>query len=134
MLYFKFLYWILIKGITAVVGGRPKPVPCLKLFSFLYPKSKMDAKIEMNEQVIIKMIIHLRGIRWNMKVKDKLLKIVKLFLTGTTPPHPRPSPQSVVSFRSTWITELAWDVCAMCNDTVVLKWRQERLKEFVRGA
>ena len=46
-----------IKGITAVVGGRPKPVPCLKLFSFLYPKSKMDAKIEMNEQVIIKGIV-----------------------------------------------------------------------------
>ncbi|XP_023335725.1 uncharacterized protein LOC111706988 [Eurytemora carolleeae] len=39
-------------GITVVVGGRPKPVPCLKLYSFLYPKSKMDAKIEMNEQIV----------------------------------------------------------------------------------
>ena len=48
----------------------------------------MDAKIEMNEQVIIKMIIHLRGIRWNMKVKDKFLKIVKRYLTGTTPLPP----------------------------------------------
>jgi len=25
-------------GITAAIGGRPKPSPCLKLFSFLYPK------------------------------------------------------------------------------------------------
>ena len=39
-------------GITAVVGGRPKPVPCLKLFSFLYPKSKMDAKTELDGQVV----------------------------------------------------------------------------------
>merc|ERR1711970_1301033 len=32
-------------GITAVVGGRPRPSPCLKLYSFLHPKSKMDAAI-----------------------------------------------------------------------------------------
>ena len=32
-------------GITAVVGGRPRPSPCLKLYSFLHPKSKMDALI-----------------------------------------------------------------------------------------
>ena len=32
-------------GITAVVGGRPKASPCLKLFSFLYPKQKLDATI-----------------------------------------------------------------------------------------
>ena len=32
-------------GITAVVGGRPKASPCLKLFSFLYPKQKLDASI-----------------------------------------------------------------------------------------
>lgn len=35
-------------GITAVIGGRPKPSPCLKLFSFLYPKSKMDAIVTLN--------------------------------------------------------------------------------------
>ena len=32
-------------GITAVVGGRPKASPCLKLFSFLYPKQKLDASV-----------------------------------------------------------------------------------------
>ena len=32
-------------GITATVGGRPKASPCLKLFSFLYPKQKLDASI-----------------------------------------------------------------------------------------
>ena len=32
-------------GITAVVGGRPKASPCLKLFSFLYPKQRLDASI-----------------------------------------------------------------------------------------
>jgi len=37
-------------GITAVVGGRPKPSPCLKLFSFLYPKTKMDAEINVDGQ------------------------------------------------------------------------------------
>jgi hypothetical protein len=37
-------------GITSFVGGRPKPTPCLKLFSFLYPKSKLDAKITMGDK------------------------------------------------------------------------------------
>ena len=37
-------------GITAVVGGRPKASPCLKLFSFLYPKQKLDASITINGQ------------------------------------------------------------------------------------
>merc|ERR1712133_22010 len=37
-------------GITASIGGRPKPSPCLKLFSFLYPKSKMDATVHLDDQ------------------------------------------------------------------------------------
>jgi len=37
-------------GITAVVGGRPKASPCLKLFSFLYPKQKLDATITIEGQ------------------------------------------------------------------------------------
>ena len=32
-------------GITAAVGGRPKPSPCLKLFSFLHPKAELDATV-----------------------------------------------------------------------------------------
>lgn len=32
-------------GLTALVGGRPKPSPVLKLFSFLYPKEKLEIKI-----------------------------------------------------------------------------------------
>ena len=32
-------------GLCQLVGGRPKPAPCLKLFSFLYPKSKLPAVI-----------------------------------------------------------------------------------------
>lgn len=35
-------------GICGVVGGRPKPTPNLKLFSFLYPKSKVDATVFMD--------------------------------------------------------------------------------------
>ena len=35
-------------GITAAIGGRPKPSPCLKLFSFLYPKNDLDASISVN--------------------------------------------------------------------------------------
>ena len=37
-------------GITAAVGGRPKPSPCLKLFSFLHPKDKVDATINIDNQ------------------------------------------------------------------------------------
>ena len=37
-------------GITAAVGGRPKPSPCLKLFSFLHPKDKVDASINIDNQ------------------------------------------------------------------------------------
>ena len=37
-------------GITGAVGGRPKPTPCLKLFSFLHPKQQMDASIHLNDQ------------------------------------------------------------------------------------
>lgn len=37
-------------GITSFVGGRPKPTPCLRLFSYLYPKSKLDATITMGDK------------------------------------------------------------------------------------
>jgi hypothetical protein len=37
-------------GLCQMVGGRPKPSPCLKLFSFLYPKSILPAKIQLNDQ------------------------------------------------------------------------------------
>lgn len=37
-------------GITAAVGGRPKPSPCLKLFSFLHPKDKVDATVNIDGQ------------------------------------------------------------------------------------
>ena len=46
---FFYLESMFCLGITAVVGGRPKPSPCLKLFSFLYPKSKMDATVQLQE-------------------------------------------------------------------------------------
>merc|ERR1719204_1953270 len=36
-------------GITAVVGGRPKPSPCLKLYSFLQSKSSMPATATVND-------------------------------------------------------------------------------------
>jgi len=37
-----------VPGTCAVVGGRPKPSPCLKLFSFLHPKSEMDAVVSVD--------------------------------------------------------------------------------------
>ena len=39
-------------GLSALVGGRPKPSPCLKLFSFLYPKSMLPATIQLDDQQI----------------------------------------------------------------------------------
>jgi hypothetical protein len=37
-------------GLCQMVGGRPKSIPCLKLFSFLYPKSALPASIEMGDE------------------------------------------------------------------------------------
>ncbi|XP_022236699.1 uncharacterized protein LOC111084222 [Limulus polyphemus] len=37
-------------GLTTLVGGRPKPVPVLKLFSFLYPKDKIEINIHAGDQ------------------------------------------------------------------------------------
>ena len=37
-------------GITAFVGGRPKPSPCLKMYSFLYPKTSMPATVSLGDQ------------------------------------------------------------------------------------
>ena len=34
-------------GLCAMVGGRPKATPCLKLFSFLYPKGELPATVEL---------------------------------------------------------------------------------------
>ena len=36
-------------GLCQMVGGRPKPSPCLKLFSFLYPKSKLPSTIQLDD-------------------------------------------------------------------------------------
>jgi len=38
-------------GITAVIGGRPKASPCLKLYSFLQPKSTMPATVTVGGEV-----------------------------------------------------------------------------------
>ncbi len=37
-------------GLCQLVGGRPKAIPCLKLFSFLYPKSDLPATIELGDR------------------------------------------------------------------------------------
>ena len=34
-----------------MVGGRPKPSPCLKLFSFLYPKSLLPATVTLDDKI-----------------------------------------------------------------------------------
>jgi hypothetical protein len=36
-------------GLCGLVGGRPKPSPVLKLFSFLYPKSRVEARLSYEE-------------------------------------------------------------------------------------
>ncbi|XP_076319411.1 uncharacterized protein LOC143230179 [Tachypleus tridentatus] len=36
-------------GLTTLVGGRPKPVPVLKLFSFLHPKDRLEIKIHTDD-------------------------------------------------------------------------------------
>ena len=38
-------------GLCAMVGGRPKATPCLRLFSFLYPKSELEATITLDDKV-----------------------------------------------------------------------------------
>ncbi|GAB1604626.1 uncharacterized protein LOC115222636 isoform X1 [Argonauta hians] len=35
-------------GLTAIVGGRPRVSPVLKLYSFLYPKDQIDVQIYLN--------------------------------------------------------------------------------------
>ncbi|GAB6019444.1 hypothetical protein CHUAL_001024 [Chamberlinius hualienensis] len=42
-------------GFTAMVGGRPKPVPVLKLHSFLYPKNEVELSIEGPDDSVKKM-------------------------------------------------------------------------------
>ena len=37
-------------GLCAMVGGRPKATPCLRLFSFLYPKSELPATITLDDK------------------------------------------------------------------------------------
>ena len=39
-------------GLCQLVGGRPKPSPCLKLFSFLFPKTHLPAKIQVDENSV----------------------------------------------------------------------------------
>ena len=41
----------LFPGLCSLVGGRPKPSPSLKLFSFLYPKSQLPATVSLDDQV-----------------------------------------------------------------------------------
>lgn len=41
----------LLIGLCSLVGGRPKPSPCLKLFSFLYPKSQLPATVTLDDNV-----------------------------------------------------------------------------------
>ncbi len=38
-------------GMCMLVGGRPKPSPCLKLFSYLYPKVDLPAKVTLDGKV-----------------------------------------------------------------------------------
>uniref|UniRef100_A0A0K2U1T6 Putative LOC100692109 [Oreochromis niloticus] n=1 Tax=Lepeophtheirus salmonis TaxID=72036 RepID=A0A0K2U1T6_LEPSM len=38
-------------GLTSMIGGRPKAVPLLRLFSFLYPKSLLPGEIKVNEDI-----------------------------------------------------------------------------------
>ena len=35
-------------GLCSLVGGRPKVSPCLKLFSFLFPKTSLPSTIQLD--------------------------------------------------------------------------------------
>ena len=37
-------------GLCMLVGGRPKPIPCLKLFSYLYPKKELPATVTLGDK------------------------------------------------------------------------------------
>ncbi len=37
-------------GLTGLVGGRPKPSPMIRLFSFLWPKNQIDVSYTLNDQ------------------------------------------------------------------------------------
>ncbi len=37
-------------GLCQLVGGRPKANPCLKLYSFLYPKRELPATITVGDK------------------------------------------------------------------------------------
>jgi len=37
-------------GLTGLVGGRPKPSPMIRLFSFLWPKDQIEVSYDLNDQ------------------------------------------------------------------------------------
>ena len=37
-------------GLTGLVGGRPKPSPMIRLFSFLWPKNQIEVSVTLNDQ------------------------------------------------------------------------------------
>ena len=39
-------------GLSAMIGGRPKATPCLRLHSFLYPKDKVPSTVTVGGQSI----------------------------------------------------------------------------------
>ena len=70
-------------GLSALVGGRPKPSPCLKLFSFLYPKSMLPATIQLNDQQIeyLWCEIFFFSSR-SLKAREKYVNFAQLVLLG----------------------------------------------------
>ena len=44
-------------GLTGLVGGRPKPSPMIRLFSFLWPKDQIDVCYNVNDQTSVVAIV-----------------------------------------------------------------------------
>ncbi|MBL4797026.1 MAG: DUF1446 domain-containing protein [Oleispira sp.] len=40
-------------GLTGLVGGRPKPSPMIRLFSFLWPKDQIEVSYNLNNQISV---------------------------------------------------------------------------------
>jgi hypothetical protein len=60
-------------GLTGLVGGRPKPSPMIRLFSFLWPKDQIEVSYTLNEQATAVTIAQGESLENFMQISTALL-------------------------------------------------------------
>ena len=62
-------------GLTGLVGGRPKPSPMIRLFSFLWPKDQIDVSYNLNDQTSAVTIAQGESLEDGLQVSAALVEI-----------------------------------------------------------